>query len=71
MVDFPLADDKNEAEKFKFTLFTFYCEPSEDVLANIIKKLVSNIGFVFYKFFYFYIQIFMNLYFPGNYLKMS
>lgn len=52
MVDFPLADDKNEAEKFKFTLFIFYCEPSEDVLANIIKKLVSNIGFVLYKFLY-------------------
>lgn len=70
MVDFPLTDDKNGVGKFKFTLFTFYCEPSEDVLANIIKKPLSTISFVPYKFFIIYIQIFMNLCFLGSYLKM-
>lgn len=53
MVDLPLTDDENELEKFKFTLFTFYCEPFEAVLANIIKKSVSTISFVLYKFFIF------------------
>lgn len=53
IVDFPLTDDKNEVGKFKFTLFTYYCEPSEDVLANIIMKPVSTISFVLYKFFIF------------------
>lgn len=53
MVDFPLIDDENEVGKFKFTLFTFYCEPFEAVLAHIIKKSVSTISFVLYKFFIF------------------